>query len=101
MAAVEKIAACLAQGAPADWRRLVMVVDLAMPGAAAGDVRYLATREGTPDQFEPFTPCDVRMPAQTLLEARKSQAAGRERWTGARITLLRDGSFQLQYDYPK
>ncbi len=97
---VARIADCLALGAPPDWRRLMMLVKLLEPGDQTGEVTYLAERGETPDRFEPFDPCDVRMPAQLLLGVRKSQAAGRETWIGARLILLRDGNFQLKYDYP-
>jgi len=99
--ALQKIAPCLAQGAPPDWLRLYMIVELDKPGDATGGVRYLATREATPDQPEAFVPCDIRMPALTLLAMREHQAPERRRWTGARVVLLRDGSFSLGYDFPQ
>jgi hypothetical protein len=98
--AVAQIADCLATGAPPDWRRLMMVVKLLEPGDQTGEVTYLAEREEAPDKFAPFDPCDASAPAKLLLEVRKHQAAGRETWIGARIILLRDGNFQLKYEYP-
>lgn len=99
--AVSAIVECLLEGLPEDWRRVEMVVELAKPGAETGDVQYRVTRGDTPDQYESFTPCDVRKPARTLLDARKSQPAERRGWTGARLLLQRDGKFGLHYDYPK
>jgi hypothetical protein len=99
--AVQKIAPCLTQGAPPDWLRLYMIVELDKPGDETGGVRYLATREQTPDQPEAFMPCDIRAPASALLAVREHQAPDRRRWTGARIVLLRDGSFSLGYDFPQ
>jgi hypothetical protein len=98
--ALQKIAPCLAQGAPPDWLRLYMVIELENPGDETGGVRYLATREETPDQPEPFVPCDIRSPALALLAVREHQAPDRRRWTSARVVLLRDGSFSLGYDFP-
>jgi hypothetical protein len=99
--AVSTIVECLVEGLPEDWQRAEMIVELAKPGADTGDVQYLVARATAPDKLEPFTPCDVRKPARTLLEARKTLAAKRRAWTGAKLVLLRDGKFALNYDYPK
>ena len=99
--AVSSIVECLVEGLPEDWRRVEMIVELAKPGAETGDVQYLVSRAEAEDKQEPFTPCDVRKPARTLLEVRKSLAPKRRGWTGAKLVLLRDGKFGLNYDYPK
>ena len=97
--AVARIAECLAQGAPGDWQRLTMVVELAKPGDPTGGVRYFATDPS--GKAEPYTPCDTRKPALMLLEARKSQTPERKGWISARLVLFEDGKFELHYDYPK
>jgi hypothetical protein len=97
--AVARIAECLAQGAPTDWQRLTMVVELAQPGDETGSVRYLAT--GTSGKAEAYTPCDMRKPALILLEARKEQPPERKGWVSARLVVHEDGKFELHYDYPK
>lgn len=99
--AVARIAECLVQGAPNDWQRLYMVIELEKPGDATGNVRYLAMRLLDPDHPVAYTPCDIRKPALVLIEARKSQAPERQGWTGARLVLHDDGKFELNYDYPK
>jgi hypothetical protein len=99
--AVSTIVECLAAGLPEDWQRAKMIVELAKPGADTGDVEYVVARASAPDKFEPFTPCDVRKPARTLLEARKTLAPKRRAWTAATLLLQRDGKFALNYDYPK
>ena len=99
--AVQSIVECLIEGLPEDWVRAEMVVELSKPGAESGDVQYLAAREEAPDKPEVFTPCDVRKPARTLIEARKRQAPSRRGWTTARLVLERDGKFALNYEYPK
>ena len=99
--AVARIAECIAQGAPPDWQRLYMVIDLAKPGDETGQVRYLATRASAPDTPVAYTPCDMRKPATILIEARKRQTPERKGWVGARLTLHEDGKFELNYDYPK
>ena len=99
--AVARIAECIAQGAPEDWQRLYMVIDLAQPGDETGKVRYLATRASAPGENVAYTPCDTRKPATILLEARKRQTPERKGWIGARLTLHDNGKFELNYDYPK
>ena len=99
--AVSSIVECLAEGLPEDWRRVEMIVELAKPGAETGDVQYLVTRAEAEDEQEPFTPCDVRQPARTMIEARKALSPSRRNWTAAKLVLLRDGKFGLNYDYPK
>lgn len=96
----EEIAQCMVQGAPNDWQRLYMIVELPEPLAPAGRVRYMATRDFAPDPIA-FTPCDPQLPAKLLMDSRESQAAERRGWTGARFTIQRDGRFDLNYDYPR
>lgn len=100
-AAVQSMLECLVQGLPEDWRRAEMMVELAKPGADTGDVEYTVVRSGAQDKPEAFTPCDVRKPPRTLLDARKSQAPARRGWTRARLVLQSDGKFEINYEYPK
>ena len=95
------IAECLAEGLPADWRQAHMIVELAEPGASSGNVQYLVSRGEIKDKLEPFTPCDVRKPARALIDMRQSQPSERRGWTTARVVLNPDGSFELNYDFPK
>ena len=97
--AVARIAECLAQGAPGDWARLTMVIELVKPGDETGKVRYFATDAS--GKAEAYTPCDTRKPALVLIEARQSQPPERKGWIGARLVLFEDGKFELHYDYPK
>jgi hypothetical protein len=98
---VQSIVECLVVGLPEDWVRAEMIVELAKPGASTGEVRYLVARKDAEDQLEPYTPCDFRKPARTLLETRNSQKPARRGWTGAKLLLQRDGKFAINYDYPK
>jgi hypothetical protein len=98
--AVNTIVECLVAGLPEDWSEAVMVVELAKAGDETGAVQYLVARGGGVPG-ERFVPCDVRKPAVTLIEARKQLPQARRGWTGARLTLHRDGRFGLKYDYPK
>jgi hypothetical protein len=97
---VTEIARCMAEGLPEGWQRAFMLVELAEPGAASGGVKYLASRSETADDAVEFTPCSVRRPAELLLQLRDSQPPERRAWRSARLMLLRDGNFRLNYDAP-
>lgn len=99
--AITQIAQCLVEGLPDDWVAAHMVVELPTPGASTGGVRYLVARKGAEDQFEAFTPCDTSKPAEMLIDLRASQPRERRGWTSARLVVERDGSFRLNYDFPK
>ena len=98
---VQSVVECLAAGLPEDWTRAEMIVELAKPGASTGDVQYLVARKDSEDKLEPFTPCDFRKPARTLLETRKTQPRAKRGWTKASLVLQLDGKFALNYEYPK
>ena len=99
--AVNEIVQCLVEGLPSEWVSAHMVVELATPGGSTGGVRYLFSKKEGGGELEPFTPCDSQTPANILIELRRSQSYERRNWTGARLVLQRDGSFRLNYDFPK
>jgi hypothetical protein len=99
--AISAIGECLLEGLPSDWRLAQMIVELPEPLAATGSAQYLVARGEIKDRLEPFTPCDVRKPARTLIEIRERQPPERRGWTAARLVLHPDGRFELNYDYPK
>jgi len=99
--AVTSIVECLAPGLPEDWTEAVMVIQLDKPLESTGAVQYLFSREAGKAPDERFIPCDVRRPAVELIDARKLQPAAQRGWTGARLTVHRDGKFNLKYEYPK
>lgn len=99
--AVTEIAQCLVEGLPDDWVAAHMLVELQTPGASTGGVRYLVARKGAEDKFEAFTPCDTSRPAEMLIDLRARQPRERQGWTSARLVVERDGSFRLNYDFPK
>ena len=99
--AVQSIVECLVEGLPEDWVRAEMVIELPKPLAESGDVSYTVVRKDAEDKPESFTPCDVRKPARTLIEARKRLEPKRRGWTSATLKLEPDGKFSLNYQYPK
>jgi hypothetical protein len=101
MQAVTDIAQCLAEGLPENWTSAHMFVELERPGESAGGVRYLVARKDAEERLEPFTPCDTELPAKILADLRGAQPAERRGWTSARLVIQRDGTFRLNYDFPK
>ena len=99
--AINEIVQCLVQGLPSEWVAAHMIVELAAPGGSTGGVRYLVAKTEGDGELEPFMPCDAQAPANILVDLRSSQAPERRNWTGARLVLQRDGSFRLNYDFPK
>lgn len=91
----------MVEGLPDNWVAAHMQVDLAAPGAAGGSVRYLVARKDAEDKLEFFTPCDTDKPANILIGLRETQPPERRRWTSARLVVERDGTFRLNYDFPK
>ena len=78
-----------------------MEVNLDKPFDETGSVRYLFSREEDAPPTETFQPCDVKKPAQMLIEARQHLAPARQGWIGAQVTILRDGRFGIRYGFPK
>lgn len=96
-----EIAECLQAGLPPDWRAAEMAVELKKPGDETGEVRYLMRRALSGGEFELFRPCDEKKAARALLGVRKLQPADRRDWTGARLVIRNDGTYDLTFDYPK
>ena len=96
---VQNISKCLLSGLPEDWRSAFVVLELDAPGSNNGEVSYVFLRSPEAEKFEPFTPCDQKAPATALLEVRKNQAPERRNWKFARLTLHRDGKFEVKYEY--
>ena len=87
-------------GVPEDWSVAAMEINLEKPFDTTGDVRYFVARGAETKPTETFMPCDVAVPAKTLIEARKTQPKERQGWIGARVTVFRDGKFGIRYGYP-
>ena len=96
---VGEVAQCLQAGLPPDWAVAEMRVELKKPGASSGDVAYVMRRRLSGGEFETFRPCDEKTAARTLLQIRKSQPKDRAAWTGAKLTLRVEGTYDLTFDY--
>ena len=98
---VGEVAQCLQAGLPENWAVAEMSIELKKPGADSGEATYVMRRKLSGGQFEPFRPCDEKKAALTLLDLRKSQPKDRRGWTGARLILRSEGSYDLTFDYSK
>ena len=98
---ITEIARCMVEGLPDDWAAAHMVVELPSPGASTGSVRYLVARKDAGDKLESFTPCETDKPAKMLVDLRDKQPIDRQGWTSARLVFERDGTFRLNYGFPK
>jgi hypothetical protein len=98
---VDEVAQCLLAGLPPDWAVAEMRVELQKPGADTGNASYVMRRKLSGGQFESFRPCDEKKAARALLDIRKSQSKERRNWTGARLVLRQEGSYDLTFDYAK
>jgi hypothetical protein len=99
--AVADIIDCMVQGLPDSWRQATMEINLEKPFDETGSVRYVFTSQEDTTPTEPFTPCDVKRPARTVIELRNTLAPARRGWIGAQVSVLRDGRFGIRYGYPK
>jgi hypothetical protein len=97
---VGEVAQCLQAGLPPDWAVAEMRVELKSAGASSGDVAYVMRRKLSGGLFEPFRPCDEKTAARTLLDIRKSQPKDRAAWSGAKLVLRAEGTYDLTFDYP-
>ena len=101
METITEIFRCMAQGLSEDWASAHMIVELEHPGDSTGKVRYLVFRKDAADKPESFTPCDTDAPPKALIGLREQEPPERRRWTTARLVVERDGTFRLNYDFPK
>jgi len=99
--AMADIVDCMVQGLPDEWYRATMEINLDKPFDETGSVRYAFARHDGEPPVEPFTPCDVKRPANTLIELRNRLPSDRQGWIGAQVTVLKDGRFGIRYGFPK
>jgi hypothetical protein len=99
--AIADIVDCMVKGLPEDWKRATMEVNLEKPFDETGSVRYVVSRVDGEAPSEPFEPCDVKLPAKTVIDLRQHQPADRQGWIGVQVTVLRDGRFGIRYGFPK
>lgn len=91
---IGKIAGCMVEHAPEDWRRLIFSMD---KGEATHMV-VAGSAESAPRELKPCRPDYVPKAVNTFRESQDEKARG---WTGITITMERDGRYTIEYRYPK
>ena len=98
------IGRCLAENAPDDWQSLSFKMKQTAPGAGkenspiAEHTVITASAGSVPQDLKPCRPDYVPKAVNTFRENQDQKA---KRWTGIEITIRRDGTFSVTYDYPK
>jgi len=98
------IGRCMAEHAPDDWQTFIFKLEQGPPAAgkrkpAAVEHKVIAGSAGSaPRDLKPCRPDYVPKAVNTFRENQDEKA---KRWTGIVVTIQRDGSFSITYNYPK
>ena len=98
------IGQCMAENAPDDWQSFIFKLQQAAPGAGKDRTPIIehkvitASAGSAPQDLKPCRPDYVPKAVNTFRENQDEKA---RRWTGVAITIRRDGTFSVTYDYPK
>ena len=101
---VGRIAECMRETAPKDWRQLAFTLDQEFPDPEKpGKVSASHKAAGKADKaLRDIKPCRrpdwVSRAVQAFRETQDEQAS---RWTGITVTLERDGKYTINFRYPK
>lgn len=101
--AVEEIFACVAQGLPEGWQRAWVVVT-----ELAGDLKerrfeglFQVSLEASGDKRWDYVPCNSRQVAESVYQLNDFLEPEKRRWKTATLLFLREGRFELKYDYSR
>jgi hypothetical protein len=98
------IGSCMAENAPDDWQSFIFKLDQGEPVAGKRPApvvehKVVVGAAGNPPQdLKPCRPDYVPKAVNTFRENQDEKA---KRWTGIVLTIKRDGSFSVTYNYPK
>ena len=101
---VSLIGSCMAENAPDDWQTLIFRLE---PGPAeagkkkpdAVEHKVIAGSPGSAPQD--LKPCRADYVPKAVNTFRENQDAKARRWTGIVVTIRRDASFSITFNYPK
>ena len=103
-ALIGKIAQCMAETAPKDWREIVFTLDQESadpenPGKVVASHKAAGRADKALRDIKPCRRPDwVSRAVQTFREIQDPKERG---WTGITVTLERDGRYSINYRYPK
>jgi hypothetical protein len=96
------ITRCMIEHAPDDWKTLIFRLEQGEAGkknAPAVEHKVITGAAGSaPRDLKPCRPDYVPKAVNTF---RENQDEKTKRWTGIVVTIQRDGSFSITYNYPK
>ena len=101
---VSLIGRCMAENAPDDWQTFIFKLEQGPDGAGKKKTPVVehkvitGTAGSAPQDLKPCRPDYVPKAVNTFRENQDEKA---KRWTGIVITIQRDGSFSVTYNYPK
>lgn len=102
---VGKIAECMSETAPEDWKRLIFRLDREASGAGKKGkvtVEYKVMAGSADGAAREMKPC--RRPdwvPRAVETFRETQDAKARSWTGVTVTMERDGRYTVTFRYPK
>jgi hypothetical protein len=101
---IGKIAECMSETAPKDWRQIVFTLDQETadrdnPGKQVASHKAAGRADKVLREIKPCRRPDwVSRAVQAFRETQDEKARG---WTGITVTLERDGHYAINYRYPK
>jgi hypothetical protein len=102
---IGRIAECMKETAPKDWRRLVFTLDQesadpGSPGKSTASHKVMAGKgESALRDFKPCRRPDwVSRAVQAFRESQDEKARG---WVGITVTVEREGRYTINFRYPK
>lgn len=101
--ALQEIFACVAQGLPEGWQRAwVIVTELSGDGKERTfEGRFQVSMEATGDKRWNFVPCNTRDVAEGVYRLNDFLEPEKRGWKVATLQFMRDGKFELKYDYTR
>jgi hypothetical protein len=102
---VGRIAECMKESAPKDWKRLIFTLDQQSPDPenpgkiVASHKAVVGKADSAPRDIKPCRRPDwVSRAVQTFRESQNEKERG---WTGVTITMESDGRYSATFRYPK
>jgi len=101
---VSLIGRCMAENAPDDWQTFIFKLEQGPPVAGKRPApviehKVIVGAAGNPPQdLKPCRPDYVPKAVNTFRENQEEKA---KRWTGIVVTIQRDASFSVTFNYPK
>lgn len=99
--ALQEIFACVAQGLPEGWQRAwVIVTELSGDGKERTfEGRFQVSMDAAGDKRWNFVPCNTRDVAERVYRLNDFLEPEKRGWKAATLQFMRDGKFELKYDY--